>query len=150
MERKALLCGFSVDRIQRDYGLDLVLFTYNARGEVENGQILVQVKATDALPLLKDGQTIAFSIARADLQYWLRETDPIILIVFDGQRDSAFWLYVQAYFESVRPLDLFTAPGHVTVHIPTTNRLNRRAVRRFARFRDQVLEQTEGRVRHYV
>jgi len=150
VERQVFRCGFSAERVWRDYGLDLVLFTYNDRGEVESGQILVQLKATDALPLLRGGQMIAFPLARADLQYWLRETDPVILIVYDGQRDKAYWLYVQAYFEAIRPLDLFTASGQLTVHVPTSNRLTRRAVCQFVRFRDQVQAQTEGRVRHYV
>ena len=125
------------------------MFTYNERGEVENGRILFQVKATDVLPRLRDGQRLAFPLARGDLQHWLREPDPIILVLYDGRKDQAYWLYVQAYFETVRPLDLFTGPGRVTVHIPTSNRLNRRAMHRFRRFRDEVLAQTEGRIRHY-
>ena len=78
--------------------------------EFGDDEVLVQVKATDNLPTLQDGRTIAFPIAREDLRSWLREPDPVIIIVYDGSKDKAYWLYVQAYFESVRPLDLFTAP----------------------------------------
>ena len=49
IERQALLSGFSVERIEHDNGVDLMLFAYNADGEIENGHILVQLKATDDL-----------------------------------------------------------------------------------------------------
>ena len=48
MERQALLAGFAVQRIVRDYGIDLFLATYDHSGSVENGEIRVQLKATDA------------------------------------------------------------------------------------------------------
>src|ERR1051326_8534580 len=78
LERHVLKCGYTVERIYHDYGLDLVLFTYNAKGEVESGRILLQVKATDNLTVLNDGQTIAIPLAREDLRSWLREPDPIV------------------------------------------------------------------------
>lgn len=37
VERYILRCGFSVERVQHDYGIDLVLFTYNSDGEIEPG-----------------------------------------------------------------------------------------------------------------
>src|SRR4051812_19570800 len=46
-ERQGLLCGFSLERILHDYGLDLILFTYNSGGELEDGCIFLQVKATE-------------------------------------------------------------------------------------------------------
>jgi len=51
VERFSLLAGHAVDRIQHDYGLDLMVFTYTARGEIENGNYWVQVKATAKLRL---------------------------------------------------------------------------------------------------
>ena len=150
VERQVLLCGFSVERVVHDYGIDLQMFTYNSQGEVEGGWVLMQVKATDHLRLLADGKTLALALDRADLQLWLREPDPVILVVYDAAGDRAFWLYVQAYFEVKRPINLFTAPGRVTVRIPTSNRLNQRAVQRFADYRNQVQAQIEGRIRHHV
>jgi hypothetical protein len=52
VERSALLAGYSVERIQHDYGIDLLLFTYNEAGEIENASISLQLKATDTLPVL--------------------------------------------------------------------------------------------------
>jgi hypothetical protein len=47
----------------------------------------LQVKATVDLRILDDGNTSSFSIERAHLQAWLRETDVVILIVYDGAKD---------------------------------------------------------------
>jgi hypothetical protein len=37
VERHALQCGYSVERVLRDYGLDLTIYTFDAAGEVQNG-----------------------------------------------------------------------------------------------------------------
>jgi len=66
VERYILSCGYSVERVQKDYGYDLLIFTYDDRGEIENGQIYVQLKATDSLRILADGATIALTLARSD------------------------------------------------------------------------------------
>ena len=52
VERQVLLCGFSVDRVQHDYGYDLTMTTYQDTGEIEPGAVYIQVKATDRLPRL--------------------------------------------------------------------------------------------------
>ena len=41
VERQALLAGYTVDRFVHDYGLDLILVTYDAVGEVEPGPIFL-------------------------------------------------------------------------------------------------------------
>src|SRR5262245_7182601 len=46
VERQVLLRGWSVDRVQHDYGVDLSMSTYSEAGEIENGRVLLQVKAT--------------------------------------------------------------------------------------------------------
>ena len=47
VERQALLCGFSVERMRTDYGIDLAVFTYDRQGRAENGCLFLQVKATE-------------------------------------------------------------------------------------------------------
>jgi hypothetical protein len=77
----------------------MLLHTYTPEGEVENETVGIQLKATDSLSLSRDGQSIPFSVDRADLEYWLEERYPVILIVYDAQDDVAFWVYVQDYFQ---------------------------------------------------
>lgn len=149
VERYILLCGFSVERVEHDYGIDLVIFTYDANGEIENGQIYVQLKATDALRRIGDGSLIAFSLQRSDVEFWLQEPMPWILIVYDAQDDLAYWLYVQAYFERQLGFDLAQVGETVTVYLPTSNILNQEAVRQFAQYKGNVLAQVQGVIRHY-
>ena len=65
VERHVLLCGYSVERVVHDYGVDLLLYAYTHEDEIENETVKIQPKATDNLPLLQDGQTIAFPIDSA-------------------------------------------------------------------------------------
>jgi len=82
VERQALLCGFSVERIVHDYGIDLVLSTYTKNGEPQPGEILLQVKATDHLRVVREGRFVSCRIERAHLRLWLAETFPVILVVY--------------------------------------------------------------------
>jgi hypothetical protein len=89
VERQALLCGYSLERILHDYGIDLLLFTFTTGGEVESGYILLQAKATERLTWLRSGQHATFRIERSDLVGWLHEFLPVILIVYEASADRA-------------------------------------------------------------
>jgi Domain of unknown function (DUF4365) len=147
VERFALLCGYSVERINYDYGIDLVISTYDTNGEIENGQIYVQLKATDTLGVLADQEKIPFALKRADLELWLLEPMPFILIVYDAQADIAYWLYLQAFFENQVGFDLSLVGETVTVHLQKKDILSQEAVVQFARYKQDVLEQIQGVIR---
>lgn len=142
VERHVLLCGYTVDRAWHDYGYDLLLTTYDANGKVESGAVRIQVKATDFLRPRQDGQAFSFRLDTADLRLWLRERQPVIVIVYDALREDAYWLYVQGYFRRQASFDLSRAGQTVTVSVPAANKLNAAAIRRFASFRDAVDDQT--------
>ncbi|MCI0463158.1 MAG: DUF4365 domain-containing protein [Gemmataceae bacterium] len=144
VERQALLCGFSVERVRHDYGIDLILSTYNKKGEVESGEILLQVKATDWAQYVGKGQSVAYRLDRTDLHTWLGQPLPVILVVYDAPADRAYWLYVQAYFAKRPDFNLKRAGATVTVRIPTANVLDPSAVRTFGGYRDRILAQTSG------
>lgn len=148
VERYAFLCGYSVERIEYDYGYDLLIFTYDAEGEIENGQIYVQLKATDSLSTLADQKTISFTLARSDLELWLYEPMPCILIVYDASDSQAYWLYLQSYFESLEGFDISKIRETVTIRLPKDNILNHQAIKKFATFKNNVLGQLKGVIRH--
>ena len=140
VERQILLRGFAVNRMASDYGIDLVMLTFTEGGEVENGYVLFQVKVTDSLKVLRDGKTISLRIDSADLRWW-REEYLVILVVYDGAKDRAYWLHVQQYCDEQglvldRPA---SEQDRVTVRIPTKNRLNRRAIETFRKLRDRLV-----------
>jgi hypothetical protein len=138
-----LLCGYSVERVRADYGYDLILFTYDENGEPETGVIYMQAKATDNLSLLADGQTITVRVRRADLELWLRESMPCILVMYDARAETAYWCHVQAHFAGQPGFDLAKAGNRVTVHIPASRILDQDAMRSIARLRDVLIQQSE-------
>ncbi len=148
VERLIFLCGYSVERIEYDYGYDLVVFTYDANGEIENGQIYIQVKATDTIRLLTDQETVSFTLNSSDLELWLFEPMPCILVVYDAQKNVAYWLYLQAYFQKIEEFDLSLMGETVTVNIPRKNIINQAAIKIFAKYRDKIISQIRGVIIH--
>jgi len=145
VERHALLSGFTVQRIDRDYGIDLWITTHNQNGEIEAGDILVQLKATDHLNLIADGSLVAVRIRLDDYRLWLLEFYPVILIVYDAQTETGYWLHVQDHFTEMTDIDETRAT--MTVHIPRANIVDQSAMRKFASFRDAVFAQDKGRTK---
>jgi len=64
----------------------------------------------------------------ADLELWLREPMPYILVVYDAQADVAYWLYVEAYFARLQDFNLDRMGRTVTVYIPKANVLDESAI----------------------
>lgn len=146
VERQVLLCGYCVEKRLHDYGIDLVITTYDRHGHLEPGQILVQVKATDHLRRVSRDKAVASRIEQADLAAWGKEPMPVMLVVYDAVADIAYWLYVQEYLEQQPRLGRSPAAAEVTVRIANTNVLTPTAVRHFARCRDRLLRQMKGHV----
>jgi hypothetical protein len=141
VERHALLCGFVVQRQIHDYGIDLEMTTFTRQGEIEEGKVFLQLKASNRLRLRPQQLAFPFRVERSDLVLWLAQPLPVILIVYDARKQVAYWLYVQSYFRRQKGFNLFTAGQTVTVRVPTANVVNTAAMRRFGRFRNRVLEQ---------
>jgi hypothetical protein len=141
-ERHALLCGYSVERVRNDYGYDLFLFTYDENGEIENGDIRVQLKATDTLPALREDGTFAYRLSRSDLILWLNELMPVILVVYDAITEIAYWLDVQLYFDRLDSFNLFAAGRTVTVYISLADVLDQNAIRTFSKLQANEYRQT--------
>ncbi len=126
----------------------MLLYTYSEEGEIENENINIQLKATEHLSLLQDGQTIPFLVDRADLEYWRYELFPVILIVYDAVNEIAYWTYIQAYFQQRQDFNLELVGTTYTIHIPRSQVVNLEAIRQFALFKAQVLLQIQGAIRN--
>src|SRR5438128_5255936 len=96
VEKCILECGWTVQRFNPDYGLDLLITTFNRRGEIENGDVRLQIKATDSIKKAAGGNAIAVRLTWRDMIYWLNEPSPVILVVYDAKSDQAWWLHLQA------------------------------------------------------
>jgi hypothetical protein len=142
VEKCILQCGWTAQRFSPDYGLDLLMTTFNRRGEIENGDVRLQIKATDAIKVRHGQDAIGVRLEWRDVVYWLNEPLPVILVVFDAKASQAWWLHLQ---QSLREEGKSPARGAtLTVNIPLTNMLNTKAVRRFRKLRDAALAQTQG------
>jgi hypothetical protein len=148
VERHPLLAGYTAERRVYDYGIDLTIATFDEEGNVEIGDILVQLKATDHLKLVARGQMVAFRVERADLRSWLPTPWPVILVVYDAAADVAYWVYIQEYFQQRPRFNPNRRSADVTIRIPTTNVVNTAAVHHFARCHNHLLAQMEG-LEHY-
>jgi hypothetical protein len=136
VEWQALRCGFAVQRVFHDYGIDLEIDTFSERGEIQAGTILMQVKATDHLKLRPGQSSFGFRIERSHLVLWLSELEPVILVVYDAKKVVAYWICVQDYFAALPKFNLFAAGKSITVRIPVVNRVNAKAMRTFSKLRD--------------
>ncbi len=150
IQKEILLKNHSSETIVHDYGIDLIMYTYNSEGEIENGQVEIQVKSTDNLATLKVSGEIAIRVELAHLKDWQFQPMPVILILYDSAEGGrAFWLYVQKYMNERRePVDLSADQDTVTLRVPVENRLDGNAIDEFRRFRDQVLAQVRGVISH--
>jgi hypothetical protein len=139
VERFILQCGWTAQRVSPDYGIDLVMDTFDARGRIENGVVKFQLKATDSLQVVSHRQAIAIRLDWRDVVYWLNEWMPVILVVYDAKQDRAWWLYLQESLREEAGEKRVRQSARLTVHVPLSNVLDTQAIRQFARFRDAVL-----------
>jgi hypothetical protein len=144
VEKCVLQCGWTVQRFSPDYGLDLLLTTFNRRGEIENGDVRLQIKATDAIKFTPARDAISVRLEWRDMVYWLNEPLPVILVVYDTKADRTWWLYLQETLRDSGRKARSRAVASLTVNIPRANVLDAQAVRRFREFRDAALVRTRG------
>jgi len=148
VERFVLECGFAAEVTRHDYGVDMMVFFYGTRGGIRDGQVMLQLKATDSVKTIRGGTVVTFNVARADLAYWLDIAQPVILIVYDAAAGKAYWRYVQAGFTNLRGSQLPRGKRRFTVHLPVRNVVGRDAVRQWQRYNDAVVAQQRGKIRH--
>lgn len=146
IERQALLCGFTTERVRGDYGYDLLLFTYDTDGCPEEGLVFIQAKATDHLRVSRRRGAVIFRIDVVDLRLWLSENIPVILVMYDAKADIAYWLVVQDYFAGEANPSLLKIKGSKSVYLPLTHQLDVAAMREIAR----IKKEKEGRFEEKV
>jgi hypothetical protein len=95
-------CTFTVELTRDDYGYDLTIYTFDTDGQYENGNIFVQLKATDKLNVDSMSGEIKFRISKRDILTWEAEPFPVYLVVFDATRGKAYSIYLQRYFKKSR------------------------------------------------
>ncbi|WP_158258164.1 DUF4365 domain-containing protein [Rhodopila globiformis] len=89
--------GFTFEAMRADYGYDVLSSPLTPMGEVENGLVYVQLKATNRIRVHNPSAWVLFRITKTDLDLWGSEQCPVYLVLFDAQAEVAYWLYLQNY-----------------------------------------------------
>lgn len=90
-----------------DAGIDgMIELRDPATGEVSNSHLLVQSKAQDALFAGETDERFHFICDDRDLDYWMKASEPVLLICSHPKDEQAWWVHVQSYFaDSARRAD---------------------------------------------
>ena len=139
LEKMVLLRGHILRRPARDYGVDVTMFHFAGDGQIENGEVRFQLKATDSMTFVSHGSMVSVPVRTGDLDYWSKEVYPFILVVFDAMNERAFWLDVKEYVEE-NPEATDAAKRVTNVHIPVRNALT---VGTIEAFREKSLDAVE-------
>lgn len=118
--------GHTAQRLERDYGYDALLFTYDEQGYAEPGFLFLQFKATESLQAV--GSDPVFDLDIRDYNLWMLEELPVILILYDATRRRAWWLHVQSYFRREASRRPRSGAKSVRVRVPMRQTVNRRAI----------------------
>lgn len=124
---------WTVYDIDPDYGKDHKVELIE--GGEHTGRIFwVQLKGQKTVKPLQDG-TISFSLEAKDLDYFLKLSEPMFLVVIDVTKKVGYWVFVQEYVhKKLSNLD-WRKQHHIQIHLPSTNRLAD-----LGRFREAVLK----------
>lgn len=117
VERQFILAGHAVNRTSsgQDYGVDLAVLTFDSNGELQNGQIEVQVRSSEQVQSVNKQTEISCRLATSHVTHWLLQPNPIIVAIYDAESDRAWWVNVQRAAECQ---DLDDGGETITVRIP--------------------------------
>lgn len=127
LERFVLNAGHLLRRPRRDYGVDVTMFHFSESGELENGEVRFQLKATDNLTSVLDGQYTTVRVKTGDIQYWSMEFYPFILVLYDAKEEAAYWIGIDNILKQSLDLDQQTE----TIRIPVSSKLTSNSIEHF-------------------
>ena len=146
VERFIIDEGHTAQQFEYDYGYDLIVFTYDEHGFVEEGSVYFQLKASETL--LAGTKGYVFDLDIRDYNHWKNEPMPVILVLFDASRRRAYWLYVQRSFARDASRKPKSGAKTVRVYVPLRQSVTCRAIARIRQFKQKALAQHEGVVSH--
>lgn len=113
------------DQQQSDYGIDYEIEVF--KNNQSTGIIFkIQLKGTEDLKILKDGQTISHSFSLGNIKYYLEEVQiPIFILIGDTIKKIIYWHNPQIDVELRQEYDSLksSAQESMTVHLNVGNRL---------------------------
>jgi len=108
-------------KVEYDYGLDMRVEIVTG-GEVTGRDFLVQLKATDHLKT--SGDYVHHHCKVSTAQYFLRRPELVMYVVYDAQKEVAYWLWMQPYIHELgKKRPDWRNDKAVQIHIPCANQL---------------------------
>lgn len=138
VERFIIDEGYVVLRTVSDYGVDLVMWTFDLEGYVEVGSVSLQVKASEALRVA--GGFYVYDLDIRDYNLWKDEVMPICLVLYDAGKQRAYWLELRELFRDPAWRGPRTGARTVRIQVPMSQQFNRRAVARLRLLKNRVCE----------
>ena len=126
VERFIIDEGHTAQIVQRDYGYDLLMFTYDGEGYVEPDFVAIQLKAAETLSCRR--HPYVYDLDIRDYNLWMLEELPVVLILFDASRRRAYWLDVHRYFLEDVARQPRKGTKTVRVRVPKRQPVHRRAI----------------------
>ncbi len=136
MERFIIDEGHIAQRLEKDYGYDLLMFTHDERGYAEPGLVRLQLKAAETLQTV--GSDYVFDLDIRDYNLWMLEEMPVILVLFDASRRRAYWLHVQGYFREYATRRPKKGTKTVRLRVPKQQAVNRRGIAKMRTLKDEA------------
>ena len=138
IERFLIDEGHTAQRLEKDYGYDLILFTFDEQGYVEPGLVYLQLEASETLE--PSGPVYVFDLDIRDYNLWMMDRMPVVLVLFEASRRRAYWLYIQDYFHSDPAHRPKAGAKTVRVRVPARQTVNRQAAARMRRLKQAALK----------
>ena len=139
-------CSYTIEPTTADYGYDLSVFTFDTTGQYENGNIFVQLKATDSLKVDPTTGEIMLRISKRDILAWESEPFPAYLVVFDAVKGEAYSIYLQRYFAKAGVSSATMKGASIEVRFPNKE-INMTTIQDWRAAKNTILQQM-GEVTH--
>jgi hypothetical protein len=136
--------GFTSEATTKDYGYDLAVNTFDGDGLIEPGSILIQLKASESLKPHSDNTSYSFDLDVRDYNLWIKELNPVFLILFEASSTRAYWLYLQQYAAQSMNRKPRAGAKTVRVKIPRGNRVRTNFFRHARRLKERVFAKLVG------
>jgi hypothetical protein len=137
-----LEAGHTAERVNSDYGYDLVMRTFDEQGYVEPGAIFFQLKAMETLKA--SASDFVYDIDIRDYNLWIREKAPVVFILFDASGRRAYWQAVQQYFRANAARRPRKGARRVRIRIPRREAVNGSAIARMRALQQPAIQLEEG------
>ena len=131
IEKHILLSGNVLRRFSDyDYGYDAMIETFNEIGERQNQLFMIQLKSTDYIQQSPQYGGYIVDLSKRDLELWLENQLPVLLILYDAQAEVAYFTDLQTYFNENR-ISLKNVRKFVRIYLPPQSVFNKIAIQEF-------------------